>query len=389
MDLATTTLPSRSLYFYFSPKTTLTFPTKPTVVSFKPRGVSVIASAGASSHHCESSSSSNSSLNSPLEQRSQAGKFLSSVLQNHRQLFHVAVTEELKLLADDRNAAVSRMLLSSHSDEASLHRRIAQLKEHECQIAVQDVMYLSIFYKFSEIKVPLVPRLSRCVYNGRLEIWPSKDWELESIHSLEVLDMVKEHVTAVTGLRADSSVTENWATTKITRLMLGQVYVASILYGYFLKSALLRHCLERTVGLANQDLHLSHKTSLHFQELCSYGLEALLFGRVSNRQSVSCSQGSSNSEMKLEPLKCYVMGFDPETLQRCAKLKSKEAVNLIESHSSALFGDEKTGLVQNDEVILTSFSSMKRLVLEAVAFGSFLWDTEEYVDNLYKLKVNN
>ncbi|KAM4070440.1 hypothetical protein ACB094_12G166200 [Castanea mollissima] len=377
MDLATTILPCRSLYFYFSPKTTLT-------------GVSVIASAGASSHHCESSSSSNSSsLNSPLEQRSQAGKFLSSVLQNHRQLFHVAVTEELKLLADDRNAAVSRMLLSSHSDEASLHRRIAQLKEHECQIAVQDVMYLSIFYKFSEIKVPLVPRLSRCVYNGRLEIWPSKDWELESIHSLEVLDMVKEHVTAVTGLRADSSVTENWATTKITRLMLGQVYVASILYGYFLKSALLRHCLERTVGLANQDLHLSHKTSLHFQELCSYGLETLLFGCVSNRQSVSCSQGSSNSEMKLEPLKCYVMGFDPETLQRCAKLKSKEAVSLIESHSSALFGDEKTGLVQNDEVILTSFSSMKRLVLEAVAFGSFLWDTEEYVDNLYKLKENN
>ena len=125
MDLATTTLPSRSLYFYFSSKTTLTFPTKPTVVSLKPRGVSVIASAGAS-HHCESSSSSNSnsnsSLNSPLEQRSQAGKFLSSVLQNHRQLFHVAVTEELKLLADDRNAAVSRMLLSSHSDEASLHR---------------------------------------------------------------------------------------------------------------------------------------------------------------------------------------------------------------------------------------------------------------------------
>ena len=121
MDLATTTLPSRSLYFYFSPKTTLTFSTKPTIVSLKPRGVSVIASAG-SSHHCESSSSSNSSLNSPLEQRSQAGKFLSSVLQNHRQLFHVAVTEELKLLADDQNAAVSRMLLSSHSDEASLHR---------------------------------------------------------------------------------------------------------------------------------------------------------------------------------------------------------------------------------------------------------------------------
>jgi len=29
------------------------------------------------------------------------------------------------------------------------------------------------------------------------------------------------------------------------------------------------------------------------------------------------------------------------------------------------------------------------LALEAVAFGSFLWDTEEYIDTVYKLKENN
>jgi hypothetical protein len=73
------------------------------------------ASAGAS--HCEYSS-----LNSPLLPRSQVGKFLSGVLQNHRSLFHVAVQEELKLLSDDRDAAVSRMILASHSDQALLHR---------------------------------------------------------------------------------------------------------------------------------------------------------------------------------------------------------------------------------------------------------------------------
>uniref|UniRef100_A0A2N9F4P7 Uncharacterized protein n=1 Tax=Fagus sylvatica TaxID=28930 RepID=A0A2N9F4P7_FAGSY len=267
--------------------------------------------------------------------------------------------------------------------------RVAQLKEHDCQIAVQDVMYMLIFYKFSEIKVPLVPRLSRCIYNGRLEIWPSKDWELESIHSMEVLDMVREHVTAVIGLRADSCVTDNWATTKISRLMLGRIYVASILYGYFLKSASTRHYLERILASGNQDLHLGHRTSHQCPALFCYGLETLLFGCVSNRQSVSCGQGLCNSEMKHDTLKCYVMGFDPETLQRCAKLKSKEAVSLIENHSCALFGDEKTCLVANDEVILTSFSSLKRLVLEAVAFGSFLWDTEEYIDSVYKLKQND
>ncbi|XP_022758757.1 UV-B-induced protein At3g17800, chloroplastic-like isoform X2 [Durio zibethinus] len=307
---------------------------------------SVKASAGAS--HCDFSS-----LNAPLELRSAPGKFLTSVLQNQRQFFHFAAANELKQLAGDRDTAVGRMFLSSDSDEACLHRRIAQLKEHECQAAVEDVMYMLIFYKFSEIRVPLVPKLSRCIYNGRLEILPPKDWELESIHSIEVLKMVREHVSTVIGLRANSSVTDNWATTEILRLQLGQVYASSILYGYFLKSASSRHQLERCLSLALQD-----------------GL------------------GPGRQEKNLEELKYYVMGFDPETLQRCAKLKSKEAVNLIEKHCCALFGDEHTGMLETDEVILTSFSSLKRLVLEALAFGSFLWDIEEYVDTVYKLKDN-
>ncbi|XP_022758756.1 UV-B-induced protein At3g17800, chloroplastic-like isoform X1 [Durio zibethinus] len=341
---------------------------------------SVKASAGAS--HCDFSS-----LNAPLELRSAPGKFLTSVLQNQRQFFHFAAANELKQLAGDRDTAVGRMFLSSDSDEACLHRRIAQLKEHECQAAVEDVMYMLIFYKFSEIRVPLVPKLSRCIYNGRLEILPPKDWELESIHSIEVLKMVREHVSTVIGLRANSSVTDNWATTEILRLQLGQVYASSILYGYFLKSASSRHQLERCLSLALQD-GLIHTNSLKFPDLLPCGFKSLVFGLVSDMQSVSLGLGPGRQEKNLEELKYYVMGFDPETLQRCAKLKSKEAVNLIEKHCCALFGDEHTGMLETDEVILTSFSSLKRLVLEALAFGSFLWDIEEYVDTVYKLKDN-
>jgi hypothetical protein len=257
------------------------------------------------------------------------------------------------------------------------------LKDKQCQIAVEDVMYLLIFYKFSEVKVPLVPKLSRCIYNDRLEILPAKDWELESIYSLEVLEMIREHVTTVIGLRANSSVTDNWAMTKITRHMLGRVYVASILYGYFLKSVSLRHCLERSLFLESQDLHLSCRTSI--QEMCPHGIKSLLFGHIGKIQS-ECI-GSSRQEKTHGKLKCYVMGFDPETLQRCAKLRSEEAVNLIKNHCCALFGDDaEMGSPETDEVISTSFSSLKRLVLEAVAFGSFLWDTEECVDSIYMLK---
>lgn len=360
-------------------------------VERKPRrGVAVIVVARAgSSSHCEPSSSSSSSLNTPLELRSAAGKFLSGVFQNQKQLFHVAVADELKLLADDRDSALSRMVRSSGSDEASLHRRIAELKEHECQVAVEDVMYMLVLYKFSEIRVPLVPKLSRCIYNGRLEIRPSKDWELESIHSFEVLEMVREHVSTVIGLKANSSVADSWATTEVQRCRLGRLYAASILYGYFLKSASLRHHLEWCLVLPHQDIHLGQRTTLQFPEsLPSYGLTNLVFGHISNKQSTSQGTRLNRPKSEHEKLKCYLMGFDSETLQRCAKLKSKEAVNLIEKHSCALFGDEKTGVLENDEVILTSFSSLKRLVLEAVAFGCFLWDTEECVNSVYKLKDN-
>ncbi|KAK7339110.1 hypothetical protein VNO77_19754 [Canavalia gladiata] len=338
-------------------------------------GMKVRASGGR--RQCEFSS-----INAPLEPtRSLVGKFLSGVLQNHRQLFHVVAKEELKLLSHDRDSAVARMLLTHHSDQALLHRRIAQVKENECMIAVEDVMYLLILYKFSEIRVHLVPNLSSCIYNGRLEILPSKDWDLESIHSLEVLDIIREHVSTVTGLKPNSSVTESWATTQIRRFWLARVYVASILYGYFLKSVSLRYHLERSLSLSNHYPHHGHRTSPSFHDVYRNGSKDEIFGKRSGIQSVL--HGLIRQEEEIEDLKCYVMGFHPGSLQRCAKLRSKEAVHLVESHSHALFGNS---LSEHDHVILTSFSSLRRLVLEAVAFGSFLWDTEDYIDNVYKLK---
>ncbi|AED95692.1 hypothetical protein AtNW77_Chr5g0132901 [Arabidopsis thaliana] len=287
-----------------------------------------------------SAASSGQSIDAPLVPRSPQGRFLSSVLVKKRQLFHFAVADLLKQLADDKEASLSRMFLSYGSDEASLHRRIAQLKESDCQIAIEDIMYMLILYKFSEIRVPLVPKLPSCIYNGRLEISPSKDWELESIHSFDVLELIKEHSNAVISLRVNSSLTDDCATTEIDKNRLSKVYTASVLYGYFLKSASLRHQLE-----------------------CS----------------LSQHHGSFTKQ-----LRHYISEFDPKILRRCAKPRSHEAKSLIEKQSLALFGPEES----SKESIVTSFSSLKRLLLEAVAFGTFLWDTEEYVDGAFKLKEN-
>ncbi|KAK6940484.1 Protein of unknown function DUF760 [Dillenia turbinata] len=341
-------------------------------------------SSSSSSSQCESWSG--HSLNSPYEPRSVEGKYLSSVLQNQRGIFHVAVAETLYELNSGKDDAFARFNLSQGSDEACLRRRIAALKEQECQNAVEDVMYMLILYKFSEVKAHLVPRLSRCICNGRLELCPSREWELEYIHSFEVLEMIREHLTTAVGWNEKSNVTKNWATTQIGRVRLGQVYIASILYGYFLKSASLRHHMELTLDQSQNDLSLGNGRHLPYPELFPCGLKNFELGQIERPCSLSLSQVPSRQEKKREKLKCYVMRFDPETLQRCAKLKSKEALNVIEKHSLALFGDEKTGSLKTDDMILTSISSLKRLVLEAIAFGSFLWEAEEYTDSVFKLE---
>lgn len=267
-------------------------------------------------------------------------------------------------------------------------RRIAEFKEHECRDAVEEVMYMLIFHKFNEMRVHLIPRLSEGVYNGRLEIWPSKDWELESIHSFEVLQMVREHLRAVVGWRSISNVTASWATTEIQRLKLCKLYAASILYGYFLKSASLRHHLERVLDLSNSHFGIGARNQLSAPEMFSVGSDYITSGRVGSAKSSSVGRVSYSLGSKQENFRFYVMGFDAETIQMCAKPKSKEAVNLIERHSSALFGDEETGLVETNDVITTSFASLKRFLLEAVAFGSFLWEAENCVNAVYMLEEN-
>ncbi|KAJ0525707.1 putative UV-B-induced protein [Helianthus annuus] len=74
------------------------------------------------------------------------------------------------------------------------------------------------------------------------------------------------------------------------------------------------------------------------------------------------------------------------------RLDKKEAVSIIEKHTEALFGKPEIVITpvdfSKDEVIKISFGGLRRLVLEAVTFGSFLWDVESYVDSRYHFVAN-
>ncbi|KAK4804327.1 hypothetical protein SAY86_004144 [Trapa natans] len=334
----------------------------------------VVAAAGPSP--CESSS-----LNSPLVPRSPVGKYLSRVFQNQRQLLHVAVFDELKLLADERDSAVARMILSEDSDEAALHRRIAELKEHSCRINVEDVMYILILCKFSQIKVPLVPKLSSCIYNGRLEIFPVKDWELESIHSPDSLEMVRSHVNKLTGLSSNSSVSDLWATTHVRKRHLSNIYVASILYGYFLKSVSTRHQLEQIFSLSSDEARNTRSSHHRPSKNWPYGWNNLVFRHKGDKGHPLKDKTSWN-------LSSYLMGFDSDMVDKCGQVQSLGAKELIERQTVALFGETRAAISMSDEtdLIITSFSSMKRLFLEAVAFGSFLSEVEHRVDSVYPIR---
>lgn len=329
------------------------------------------------------SSSSISSLTLPLEPSTAVGKSLSGVLLNYPQAFYDVVKKELSRLADDRDDAVARMDLSRGSPEADLHRRIVELKERESGVVLEDAMYMIIYQKFSKIGVPLVPRLSKCIYNGRLEILPSKDGELESIHSFEELEMIRQQLNIVIGWKAESSVRDNWAPTQVQRLHLSRVYASSILFGYFLKSASLRHQLERRLREAHQDKSGNWK---QLPEHSSYGLQNLVFRKSRIPISTALNEVATVQSKRHKKLICFLEEFDADTLRACATLKSHQAANLVEMHCLALFGDEEPNFTRTDGVITTSLSSLKRLVLEAIAFGCFLWDAEEYIDGVYKLK---
>lgn len=73
-------------------------------------------SSGGSSY-CEFSS-----LNTPIEPATPAGRFLSSVLLNERKSFHDAVADTLEKLVAELDEAYARRSLTADSSEAHLHR---------------------------------------------------------------------------------------------------------------------------------------------------------------------------------------------------------------------------------------------------------------------------
>lgn len=335
----------------------------------------------------------------PLLLETPSGQFLAELLQSHPHLVSAAAEQQLETLAEARDVATSQEQSSSMGTELILYNRIAELKAQERCKSLEDIMYALICQRFSEAGISFVPQISACSKNQRVDTWLPQDHELELVHSDAALELIREHLNLVLGGRGSGDTTNQKSTAQISKLRMGRAYAASAVYGYFIRRVDKRFQLEKAIANSTAQLIEMEGTGALNGGAANHNDKELVSETVQEVTALvlrsTCKQVDSAKRERHKGassgrLRTYVMSFDQKTLQRYANLRSKESASVIERHTEALFGKpeikitpEGTVAIAKDEVIMLSFSGLRRLVLEAVAFGSFLWDVEASVDTHY------
>uniref|UniRef100_A0A1D1Y896 Sel1 repeat-containing protein 1 n=1 Tax=Anthurium amnicola TaxID=1678845 RepID=A0A1D1Y896_9ARAE len=315
----------------------------------------------------------------PLKFESPTGQLLSQILQTHPHLFPAAVDQQLEQFQSDNE--VQKEKISPTSQDA-LYRRIAEVKEKERHKALEEIIYCMVIQKFMENGISMIPTIAPSSDPTiQVDAWPNQERKLEAVHSQDALDMIESHISLILGERSVGPLN---TVGQISKIKLGKLYAASIMYGYFLKRVDERFQLERT--MKTLPLRTDNRETI-FDSLKAnplWDVESLV--QIPSDEDDDIEGGGisgADEKSKSSRLRSYVMYFDAETLQRYATIRSKEAISLIEKQTQALFGRPDIRVaydgsieIPNDEIISITFSGLTMLVLEAVAFGSFLWDAE-------------
>ncbi|XP_009607216.1 UV-B-induced protein At3g17800, chloroplastic [Nicotiana tabacum] len=324
----------------------------------------------------------------PVQLESAVGQFLAQMLQTHPHLLPAAIEQQLENLQNERDTQLKE---NQPSSKDVLHKRIAEVREKERRKVLEEILYCLSVHKFVDNEISLIPKISETSDpTGSVGFWPNQEQKLESIHSADAFEMILSHISIVLGEREvgplDSIV-------QISKVKLGKLYAASIMYGYFLKRVDERYQLERSMSKPPESFQISTNPDEPAAPRQLWDPESLIeiYPEDGDREGLA----DSDIEGKSQRLRSYVMYLDAETLQRYATLRSKEAISVIEKQTQALFGqpdikvsDDGTLDVSNDEVLSVTYSGLTMLVLEAVAFGSFLWEAESYVESKYHI-INN
>lgn len=265
------------------------------------------------------------------------------------------------------------------------------MKENERKKTLVEIIYCLVVQRFVENNITMIPKISATSDPaGRVDFWPNQEQKLEYVHSPEAFEMILSHLSLVLGERAVGPLD---TIVQISKIKLGKLYAASVMYGYFLRRVDERYQLERSMNTLPEGFG-EGEDEITFDEPVLDNSRQLWDPDSLIRIYPDDGDGGSITEFgnKEKPykLRSYVMYLDAETLQRYATVRSKEAISVIEKQTQALFGRPDILIAEdgsldavNDGVVSLTFSGLTMLVLEAVTFGSFLWDTENYVESKY------
>jgi len=257
-----------------------------------------------------------------------------------------------------------------------------EVREAERARIVTELLYLKVCSRFKQLQVPLIPTLrgGGNVKFGALDL----KGLTEDVYSKDALDLVREHLFRIIGQQGSTSYMGGLAVVQIALFQVGQVYAMSSLFGYYLRRVDARYQLEKLAG-----------------NFGAWGEES---------SETTASNPFAEDKEGADSLKDYIKAFGPEEVQRMTTIASVEAQMAMEQQVTALFGDLRVlkeklvnalGMstseqeatrkleqaIQNNEVESLRITSddLRRVVLEAVAYGALLNDSEKQVDTIYEL----
>eukprot|EP00898_Chlorokybus_atmophyticus_P008862 jgi/Chlat1/8978/Chrsp94S08266 len=313
----------------------------------------------------------------PVQPESPTGQLLQHLLLTSPHLFDAAVEEQLERLSAEKEATTASSPPAGSSDMV-LYKRIAEVRERERMRTIEDVIYALVVQKYIDVNCKLLPSLTKPAESSgtrTIQTDLSGISNLEKVHSVAAAELVKQHM----GVILNAPITDAFpnAMAQIPKSKVSQVYTASIMFGYFLRRVDRRYQMEKQIRNATLK-----------------GLNDALTGGSPDYDSVSPSTSTPALDAAKESvaLREFVQNMNPAMLPRLPIISTQEAANVAERHLRALFGDPpqpkslEGGMVAiEDNVITISVSALKKVILEAVAFGSFLWDVESFVDVEYGL----
>ncbi|CAJ1386028.1 unnamed protein product [Effrenium voratum] len=306
------------------------------------------------------------------------------LMKENPMLFDMTVDEELEKLQEEKYEEEKKkkvMESPAKDDQLVLRRRIEEVKMNERIRAVTELLYLKVCRKFQQLQVPLIPALKEGgdVKFGNVDL----KGLTTDIYSQDALELVREHLFRIIGQQGNPTFAGGLGVVQIALFQAGQVYAMSAMFGYYLRRVDQRYQLEKLAGN---------------------------FGAWGEEAPETTSNPFTEDQGAADSLKAYITSFGPDEVQSMWSVTSVEAQMAMESQVTALFGDLRAlkeklvnvlGMVNSPEeatmkleqaiktkevesLKLTS-DDLRRLVLEAVAYGSLLNDSEKQFDSVYEL----